>query len=114
MKASTRARNSDRNVGQAVTWAVNHQKDTYKLLDEITALLPKRGFIQSFSYQETGDVSLTVQFDTTRQAADFLNHLQASKYIKTSELKSVTTSELGNEEDLSIGVGRRKWSYHVI
>ena len=68
----------------------------------------KRGFIQSFSYQETGDVSLTVQFDSTRQAADFLNHLQASEYVKSTELKSVTTSELENEEDLSIGLKRRR------
>ena len=89
---------------QAVTWAVDHQKETSDLLVEITALLPKRGFIQSFSYQETGDISLTVQFDSTRQAADFLNHLQASEYVKSTELESVTTSELENEEDLSIGL----------
>ncbi len=67
---------------QAVTWAVNNRIETYELLDEITGPTTERGFMQSFSYQETGEMNLTVQIDSTRQAADFLNHLQASEYIK--------------------------------
>jgi len=85
---------------QAVTWAESNQKETYLLLDEVTALLPERGFIQSFSFQSTGAVKLAVQFDTTRQAADFLNHLRASRFIKGSDLLSVSTSELEAEDEL--------------
>jgi hypothetical protein len=51
--------------------------------------LPERGFIQSFAYTEAGTISLSVQFDSAREAAYFLDNLNESKWIEESSLSSL-------------------------
>lgn len=84
---------------RAVDWAAANRKETYALLQHLTSLLPERGFVTSFSFQTEGTISLSVQFDTTRQAADFLHHTQSSSYIKNSELLTISTDPLEEETD---------------
>lgn len=105
-QANTQELTPTAELEQAVTWAETNRKETYLLLDEITSLLPERGFLQNFSYEATGTVSLTVQFDSTRQAADFLNHLQASSFIKNCDLESVSTSDLENDTEMNLDVNK--------
>lgn len=95
---STQATTPTEELEQAVKWVESNHKETYILLEHLTALLPERGFIQNYSYESLGTLSLSVQFDSTRQAADFLNHLRASSYMKSVDLQSVSTIEL--EEDI--------------
>ncbi|MFS0775794.1 hypothetical protein ABC255_07290 [Neobacillus sp. 3P2-tot-E-2] len=77
----------------AVEWANIYPIKTVPVMQHLTSLLPERGFIQSFSYTEAGTVSLTVQFDNTREAAYFLEHLNDSLWVKEASLNSLNISE---------------------
>jgi type IV pilus assembly protein PilN len=85
---------------QAVEWAQLNRKETYVFLQHITSLLPERGFIREFSYEPNGAVSLSVQFDSTRQAADYLHYLKTSSYLKNSELISIDSEQLEENVDI--------------
>lgn len=86
-------------LSKAIHWAQVNRKETYVLLQHLISLLPERGFISDFSFQAVGTVILSVQFDTTRQAADFLHHLQTSSYMKNTELQSIDTNQLEENVD---------------
>ncbi|WP_409251519.1 PilN domain-containing protein [Bacillus sp. SCS-153A] len=76
----------------AVQWAEQYPIDTVPVLEHLTSLLPERGFFRQFSYTEDGMVNLNVQFDTSRQAAYFLNDLKNSDWISEAKLTSLLTS----------------------
>jgi hypothetical protein len=77
----------------AVAWANSYPIQTIPVMQYLTSLLPERGFIQSFSYTEAGTVSLTVQFDSVREAAYFLDHLNDSSWVEDVNLSSLTAQE---------------------
>ncbi|MFL6556997.1 MAG: PilN domain-containing protein, partial [Bacillus sp. (in: firmicutes)] len=76
----------------AIEWANEYPIQTIPVMRHLTSLLPERGFIQSFAYTEAGTVSLTVQFDSTREAAYFLDNLNESTWIEESSLISLSVS----------------------
>jgi Tfp pilus assembly protein PilN len=78
----------------AVSWADNYPIQTVPVMQHLTALLPERGFIQSFGYTEAGTVTLSVQFDSSREAAYFLDNLNESDYIDEASLSSLAAQEL--------------------
>lgn len=86
----------------AVDWAQTNRKETYLLLQKITALLPERGYIQNFSFEATGSATLSIQFDSTKQAADFLHNLQTSAFIKKAELQSITAANIGDTDTANV------------
>ena len=75
----------------AIQWANDNQSSTYSLLQNISSLLPERGFIMDFSFQEDGAVSLSVQFDSAREAAYYLKSLSKATFIKQADLLNITT-----------------------
>jgi Tfp pilus assembly protein PilN len=81
----------------AVDWARDYPVPTIPVMKELTSLLPERGFIQSFAYAEAGTVTLTVQFDSSREAAFFLNSLKDSEWIKDASLSSLNAVEKKEE-----------------
>jgi Tfp pilus assembly protein PilN len=81
----------------AVEWANSYPIQTIPVMRHLTGLLPERGFIQSFGYTEAGTVSLTVQFDSARESAYFLNSLNDSEWIDEAVLNSLNPEE--NEAD---------------
>ncbi|MFL6516481.1 MAG: PilN domain-containing protein, partial [Bacillus sp. (in: firmicutes)] len=76
----------------AIEWANEYPIQTIPVMRHLTSLLPERGFIQSFAYTEAGTVSLTVQFDSTREAAYFLDNLNESTWIEESSLSSLAAA----------------------
>lgn len=72
-----------------VEWAITYPIQTIPVMQHLTALLPKRGFIQSFGYTETGTVTISVQFDNPREAAYFLDSLNKSDWIEKVSLSSL-------------------------
>lgn len=90
--------NSITELEKAVTWAEQYPIKTVPLIQELTSLLPERGYIQEFSYQETGEVTLKVQFDTSREAAYYLKNLLDSKWIQDAFLNSLNTEEIEDEK----------------
>jgi hypothetical protein len=73
----------------AVEWADTYPIKTIPVMQHLTALLPERGFIQSFGYTETGTVTISVQFDNPREAAYFLDSLNKSDWIEKVSLSSL-------------------------
>lgn len=93
--------NNSNNVIQlekTVEWAESYFAETVPVLNHLTELLPERGFVQSFSYGDTGVVSFQVQFDTNTQIAHYLALLNESPYIETATLYSISTSPLSEEK----------------
>jgi type IV pilus assembly protein PilN len=83
--------NSLQELEKAVAWSEDYPIKSVNVLRELTALLPERGFIQNYSYNETGNVQLSVQFDTNREAAYFLKSLIESVWITDAKLNSIST-----------------------
>ncbi|WP_066365578.1 PilN domain-containing protein [Neobacillus fumarioli] len=77
----------------AVDWAKNYPIQTIPVMNHLTALLPERGFIRSFTYSDSGDIKISVQFDTPNDAAYFLDNLNSAKWVKEAALSSLTASD---------------------
>ncbi|WP_053367283.1 PilN domain-containing protein [Bacillus sp. FJAT-27245] len=86
---------------QSIEWAEQYTIPSVPVMKEFTSLLPERGFILTFAYQETGELALTVQFDSSREAAYFLNNLNGSKWVKEADLSSLSAAE--TEQDKAAG-----------
>jgi Tfp pilus assembly protein PilN len=87
---TTSANNSASQLENAVKWANDYPIQTIPVMRKLTSLLPERGFIQSFGYTEDGTVMLSVQFDSSRDAAYFLSNLTNSQWIEDVSLNSLT------------------------
>lgn len=74
---------------QTVDWASQYPVKTIPILNKLTELLPERGFIRTFNYEETGTVQFSVQFESSREAAYYLNNLHSSDWFETASLNSV-------------------------
>lgn len=83
----------------AIQWANEYPIQTVPVMQHLTSLLPERGFILSFGYTETGAVSLSVQFDTAREAAYFLDSLNHSKWVEEASLSSLSAAQSKTESN---------------
>ncbi|MEH6947668.1 hypothetical protein V7068_11475 [Bacillus sp. JJ634] len=93
---------SDNGVEQlkaAIAWAEETDTSTSVLLQHITSLLPERGYFMNFSFAEGKTADLSIQFDSSREAAFYLKSLQNSSYIDEAELLSIETESISSEED---------------
>lgn len=85
--------NSLADLENTVKWATDYPLKTVPVLKNLTTLLPERGFIQSFTYEELGVVKIGIQFETSREAAYYLNSLLESDWVheaKLNQLDAVT------------------------
>lgn len=103
-EAMNRPQNSSsaQRLEDTVAWAEEYPLEMVPVMQDLFRLLPERGFIQSFSYDETGLLNLSVQFDESRDAAYFLYHLNESPQYHSIDLSSISTVEVGDEESLNI------------
>ena len=81
-----------------IDWTEKLPVSSVTLLKHLTSLLPERGFILNINYQDTGTVTLNVQFDTSREAAYYLSELEHSDVIRKVNLNSLATSGQEMEE----------------
>ncbi|USK58970.1 PilN domain-containing protein [Peribacillus asahii] len=84
----------------AIAWAEEADTSTSFLLQHITSLLPERGYFMNFSFAEGKTADLSIQFDSSREAAFYLKSLQNSPYIDEAELLSIETESISFEEDI--------------
>lgn len=99
--AAIEEKNANKNESQmsitllkgAVEWANSYPIKTIPVMQHLTGLLPERGFIQTFGYTEAGTVTISVQFDSAREAAYFLDNLNESEWIDDVNLSSLTAKE---------------------
>jgi type IV pilus assembly protein PilN len=83
--------NDTQKLKKTVEWAETYQYDTIPILQELTMLLPERGFFTSFSFSAPNVVNIVVQFDTSREAAFYLTQLKASEMMTNSKLTSLSS-----------------------
>lgn len=91
-QGSSASANSVTRLRTTIDWADKNRIETIPVMRHLTALLPERGFIQTFTYNETGTVTITVQFDTATEAANYLNSLNHSSWIEKASLNSLNSS----------------------
>jgi type IV pilus assembly protein PilN len=96
------AANSIGELNKAVQDMVDYPVKTVPLLNELISLLPERGFIQEFEYSDKTIINLTVQFDSSREAAFYLSRLKTVEWIKEAEILEITTEEVGGSEEEKI------------
>lgn len=89
----------------AVEWANTYPIETIPVMQHLTSLLPERGFIKTFGYTEAGTVSLSVQFDSAREAAYFLENLNKSEWIEDANLSSLNTQEKEETKESAAATG---------
>jgi type IV pilus assembly protein PilN len=85
----------------AVSWAESYPIDTVPVLNHLVELLPERGFVKEFTYAEDGSIQLSIQFDTSSEAAYYLTHLKGSRYIQEATLLSLTTETISENDSLT-------------
>ncbi|WP_078545327.1 hypothetical protein [Litchfieldia alkalitelluris] len=83
---------------RTVKWAEDYFVETVPLLKHLSGLLPERGFIQSFTYTQDGNVSYIVQFDSSTEVAHYLASLNESNYLVNSTVNSIMANELSVED----------------
>ncbi|MEM5015835.1 PilN domain-containing protein [Metabacillus indicus] len=82
----------------AVEYADGVSLDSVPVVKELADKLPERGFFKTFSYNDAGELTLSVQFDTNREAAYYLARLKESAYFTKADLISITSvKEEGTE-----------------
>lgn len=85
----------------AINFMENYPIPTVDVLDHFTSLLPERGFFESFQYTDTGLITLAVQFDTSREAAFYLNQLVQSEQVVQASLQSIVAEEIDSLDSLN-------------
>lgn len=83
---------------EAIRWAEQYPLHTVLLLRELIERLPERGFLMNVSYDRDGAIQLTVQFDTPRESAAYLQALKEASFIADVKLTSLTATEGKSEE----------------
>jgi type IV pilus assembly protein PilN len=89
-------------LSEAVQKMMTYPVKTVPLLNQLISLLPERGFFMDFEYSGRDVINLTIQFDSSREAAFYLSNLRAVDWIKEAEILEITTEETGVYETKDI------------
>ncbi|TYS51280.1 PilN domain-containing protein [Bacillus infantis] len=89
--------NAAEKLKEAIAWAEKQPFSMVYVLQEITKILPDRGYIAEFEMDEDNLIKLGVQFDTKSEAAYYLNSLLTLGWLDEAVLKEAKTAEAINE-----------------
>lgn len=90
--ATFESSNSAAELEKIVEWARDYPIETVPVLQHLISFLPERGFFQNFAYNDDGSIDLSIQFDSSREAAFYLTKLTESEWINEAKLTGITTS----------------------
>jgi type IV pilus assembly protein PilN len=93
------AGNSAIKLQSALQWAEQYPMETVVLMQNIIALLPERGFIQSFEYSNMNTVLITIQYDASRDAAYYLSSLKQSEWVQEADLLNIVAVKMEEEAE---------------
>lgn len=79
-------------LNEMVAWTETFPVDTVPILKTLSTLLPERGYIITYNLNEEGIIELSVQFDTKRDAAFYLNELIKSPILIDAKLSKMLTN----------------------
>lgn len=81
--------NSSNKLKNALKWTTENRILTVPVMRHLNSLLPERGFINKFTYLESGTIEITVQFDSKREAAYYLESLNGSDWIEDASISAL-------------------------
>ncbi|WP_270179455.1 hypothetical protein [Alkalihalobacillus sp. CinArs1] len=84
---------------QYVTWLDSIEFSTVKLLDDLVARLPERGFFMEYAFDGDETVTVTVQFDQMKEVSQYLNALNESVNVTSASVLTVQTAQLTEETE---------------
>ncbi|MEN8701172.1 PilN domain-containing protein [Bacillus infantis] len=93
---------SSNSVGElenAISWAKEQPFSMVYILNEVTKLLPERGYITEFEKDEDNKIKQIVQFDTKSQAAYYLNSLLTLEWLDEAILTEAKTTDVLKDDD---------------
>lgn len=96
--ASFEASNSVNELEDAITWAEKQPFNMVYVLQELTRLLPERGFITEFDMDVENKIEQTVQFDTKSESAYYLNSLLTLEWIDEAVIIEAKTKDILKEK----------------
>lgn len=82
-----------------IDWITKQKISLVFLLNHLVSLLPERGYFMNYQASDEGTVTINVQFDTPREAANYLHELNQSPYIAQASLQNLSTQEINDEEN---------------
>ncbi|WP_246940859.1 PilN domain-containing protein [Bacillus pinisoli] len=77
---------------QTIEWMDATSVKSVPILEHLTALLPQRGYISTYSYSDQDRMQLTIQFDTSIESAYYLKELKDSDYFSEAKIISLLTN----------------------
>ncbi len=90
--------NSADRLKKSIDWVEASRIKMVPILDELTSLLPDRGFILSYqSETNSQSVQLTVQFDTANDAAYYLNRLNKSNMVTEASISALNSNQVSTD-----------------
>ncbi|KAA0549239.1 hypothetical protein FZW96_04825 [Bacillus sp. BGMRC 2118] len=87
-------------LNSAIDWMEASSIDSVPILEHLTSLLPERGFILMYQYNEDGSLQVSVQFDTSRESAYYLKELRDSTYFQDAKIVSLLTNQIEEENEV--------------
>lgn len=107
-QSSPSAANSIQLLQSAIDFIDKASMDVVPLLDEVTKLLPERGYMLEYDQVDVQTVEIKIQFDTKSEAAYYLTRMSDSSYFEQAILQKVE-AVTGNVD----GVPRVEATYQV-
>ncbi len=92
------------NLDAAVKWAEGYPMPMLPVLGEVVDALPERGFLEEFTYTGAGALELGIQFDSSREAAYYLERISSTELVSDVKLLGVETEALEEGEAADAGV----------
>ncbi|OKL38244.1 hypothetical protein [Domibacillus mangrovi] len=86
-------------LNEAIAWADRIKVPVSPIIAHLIERLPERGFFQALSYTSEESLIVTIQFDTSRDAAYYLSELKSSKWVNSAKILTLNTSIEEGEED---------------
>lgn len=94
---------------QAILWAESQKIDKVFLIQEITKILPERGFVQEMDIEEDRKINLIIQFDTKSDSSYYLSSLLELEWVEEailtdSKSTDILEGKISEEIDTSIQI----------
>ncbi|MGG3888703.1 PilN domain-containing protein [Metabacillus fastidiosus] len=99
----------------AINYADEISTDIIPVLEEMTELLPERGFIVEFKQENPDKMTVIIQFDVNRDTAYYLARLKEAPSFENVSLQKIEAKEVNAESNNIIGdhISRIEATYEI-
>ncbi|WP_226667196.1 hypothetical protein [Metabacillus litoralis] len=84
---------------KAIIWSEKYPVNFVPILNELTKILPEKGYFYGLDYADSSSLELLIQFESSREAAFYLSRLKELDILETVKLTKVETVPLQDEDE---------------